>query len=89
MQDKDEICLCFHVSRKKLVNFVRVERPQRASQLSQCFGAGTGCGWCRPFLEAIFRAETEGNLPDQRLNTLTADEYARLRKKYRKQRQSE
>ena len=89
MQDKDEICLCFHVSRKKLVNFVRVERPQRASQLSQCFGAGTGCGWCRPFLEAIFLAETGRELPDQRLNTMTADQYAHLRQRYRQKRQSD
>jgi bacterioferritin-associated ferredoxin len=23
------------------------------SQLSECYGAGTGCGWCRPFLKRL------------------------------------
>jgi bacterioferritin-associated ferredoxin len=55
-----EICLCFHVSTRKVVNFIRVEKPQRVSQLSECFGAGTGCGWCRPYLEQLFAAEAEG-----------------------------
>jgi NAD(P)H-nitrite reductase large subunit len=22
--------------------------------MSECFGAGTGCGWCRPYLKKIF-----------------------------------
>ena len=39
-----KVCLCFHVSRRKLLNFLRIERPRVASQLSQCGGAGTGCG---------------------------------------------
>jgi bacterioferritin-associated ferredoxin len=82
MQDHDEICLCFSVTRRKLVNFVRVERPQRESQMSQCFGAGTGCGWCRPFLKAIFLAETGMETDDTRLDKLTASEYATLRKQY-------
>jgi NAD(P)H-nitrite reductase large subunit len=54
MDEDAEVCLCFHVTRGKLLRFLRVERPQRASQLSECFGAGTGCGWCRPFLEQMF-----------------------------------
>lgn len=29
--------------------------PKVASQLSECLGAGTGCGWCRPFLEKMYR----------------------------------
>lgn len=49
-----EVCLCFHVTLRKLLAFVRVERPHRPSQLSNCLGAGTGCGWCRPFLRALF-----------------------------------
>jgi bacterioferritin-associated ferredoxin len=51
----DELCLCFHVTKRKVVNYLRVEKPRRAGELSQCFGAGTGCGWCRPFLERLFQ----------------------------------
>ena len=38
----DKVCYCFHVSKRKLVNFVKRERPRVPSQLSQCGGAGTG-----------------------------------------------
>lgn len=55
MKPDDELCLCFHVTKRKVVNYLRVEKPSRASQLSQCGGAGTGCGWCRPFLERLFK----------------------------------
>ena len=47
------ICLCFNVNRRKIIRFIKVEKPRRASQLSECFGAGTGCGWCRPILERL------------------------------------
>ena len=57
MKPEDPICLCFHVTRRKVVNFIRVEKPRRPSQLSECFGAGTGCGWCRPFLKKILLTE--------------------------------
>ena len=53
MKPDDFVCLCFHVTRRKVVSFIRVEKPKRPSQLSQCFGAGTGCGWCRPYLERL------------------------------------
>ena len=53
MNPDDHVCLCFHVTRRKVVNYIRVEKPRRPSQLSQCFGAGTGCGWCRPYLERL------------------------------------
>jgi len=49
----DKICYCFTVSLRKLVNFARRERPSRASQMSECLGAGSGCGWCIPFLKRI------------------------------------
>ncbi len=60
MQLDDELCLCFHVSKRKVINFLRVERPQRASQLSECFGAGTGCGWCRTYLQRLFDESRSG-----------------------------
>ncbi|MEC8508376.1 MAG: (2Fe-2S)-binding protein, partial [Planctomycetota bacterium] len=50
MELDDKLCLCFHVTKRKVVNFLKVNRVRRASQLSECYGAGTGCGWCRPFL---------------------------------------
>ena len=56
MELDDELCLCFHVTKRKVVNYLRVERPQRESQLAECHGAGTGCGWCRPFLRKMFEA---------------------------------
>ncbi len=88
MQPDDEICLCFHITRRKVENFIRVERPQRAAQLSECFGAGTGCGWCRPFLEALFKAAAErGELPES--VELTAEEYTRQRAEYRESQNQE
>ena len=54
MELDDELCLCFHVSRRKVENFIRIERPRRVGQLAECYGAGTGCGWCRPFLQRLF-----------------------------------
>ena len=74
----DKVCLCFHVTRRKLVNYVRIHKPVVASQLSQCGGAGSGCGWCVPFLKQIFRQGTEA----VELEQLTADEYAQRRADY-------
>lgn len=78
MQPDDELCLCFHVTRRKVENYLRIERPRRVAQLSDCYGAGTGCGWCRPFLKALFEAAQQGDaaqLPD-------ADDYAKGRSSY-------
>jgi len=55
MQDDDEVCLCFHVTQRKLRAYLRRDCPTVASQLTDCLGAGTGCGWCRPFLEQLHR----------------------------------
>jgi bacterioferritin-associated ferredoxin len=73
-----KVCYCFHVTRRKLENFVRREKPRVASQLSQCGGAGTGCGWCIPFLRQIF--ETGGAAPQ--LEQVTPAEYAERRAAY-------
>lgn len=75
-----KICYCFHVTRRKLVNFVRQTRPRVPSQLSMCNGAGTGCGWCIPFLKQIFQQGTPGAAPE--LEQLTPEEYARRRAEY-------
>ena len=80
MELDDELCLCFHVSKRKVINYLRLERPQRESQLADCHGAGTGCGWCRPFLKKLYEAsknETEAS-PD----LPSADKYAAGRTSY-------
>ena len=76
----DELCLCFHVTKRKVVNFIRVEKPQRPSQMSECFGAGTGCGWCRPYLHKLFQAAVEGG--ETQPDLPTAADYARQRSRY-------
>jgi bacterioferritin-associated ferredoxin len=78
MQLDDEVCLCFHVSKRKILNFLRVEKPRRPGQLSECFGAGTGCGWCRSYLKRLFREASGG---DTEMDP-TPEEYARLRAAY-------
>jgi NAD(P)H-nitrite reductase large subunit len=76
----DKVCYCFRVTRRKLVNFVRIHKPKVPSQLSECGGAGTGCGWCVPFLKQIFKQGTEGDLID--LEIVTPEEYERRRAEY-------
>lgn len=75
-----KVCLCFHVSRRKLLNFMRIDRPRVPSQLSQCGGAGTGCGWCIPFLKQLHAAYLQGG--DVDLDGLTPEEYAQRRAAY-------
>ena len=80
MELDEELCLCFHVTRRKAINFIRVEKPRHVSQMSECYGAGTGCGWCRPYLKMLFErysrdADASFDLPDSR-------EYAKLRARY-------
>ncbi len=72
----DEVCLCFRVTKRKLTQYLRVTQPVVASQLSECGGAGTGCGWCVPFLKRIFEQNAD-QLP-------SAAEYAANRDAYRR-----
>jgi NAD(P)H-nitrite reductase large subunit len=76
----DKICYCFHITRRKLVNFLRQTQPRVASQLSQCGGAGTGCGWCIPFLKQLHENATKGGTSE--LESLTPEEYERRRAAY-------
>ena len=64
MELDEELCLCFHVSKRKVVNYLKVERPRRPSQLADCFGAGTGCGWCRTYLRRLFDEVIGGQKAD-------------------------
>ena len=76
----DTLCFCFHISRRKIVNYVKRERPRRASLISQCFGAGSGCGWCIPFLIRLH----EEIMGDQVIRSASIDptEYEAMRKTY-------
>ena len=58
----DDLCLCFHVTKRKVINFLRITQPRHVGQLSECFGAGTGCGWCRPYLRQLFDQARAGGV---------------------------
>lgn len=77
MKPDDKVCFCFHVSLRKLVNFIGREHPQVASQISECLSAGTGCGWCVPFLRKLHRDVESGNTAW--LDKLDFDDYEKLR----------
>lgn len=78
---EDELCICFHVPRAKVVRYVRRERPRVASLISECLSAGTGCGWCVPFLIQLHEdvmAGREVSAP------MSAEEYQARRAEYRR-----
>ena len=80
MELDDELCLCFHVTKRKVINFIRVEKPARVGQLSECFGAGTGCGWCRTYLKRLFESSTGASRASR--PTPRPREYAQARADY-------
>lgn len=80
MELDDKICYCFHVSKRKVLNFIRQRQPRVASQISECGGAGTGCGWCVPYLQRYFKANRDGEaIP---ADEITPEEYAQQRAAY-------
>jgi NAD(P)H-nitrite reductase large subunit len=76
----DKVCYCFHVTRRKLLNYCKRELPRVPSQLSECGGAGTGCGWCIPFLKQIHRQVMQGQASE--LDAISAAEYQTRRAEY-------
>lgn len=76
-----EICLCYHVTFGKLMKHMKFNKIRVASQLSECYGAGTGCGWCVPFLEKIFDQVQKGEDPTPELSE---EEYRQRRREYHK-----
>lgn len=85
MKPEDEICYCYHVSLGKLVNFAKRTQPRRASQMSQCLGAGTGCGWCIPILKRIHEQCSDGACSSEEVDAvveMTPEEYAAAREAY-------
>ncbi len=81
MKPDDLVCLCHRVSLRKLVNFMERERPQVASRLSECLGAGTGCHWCVPFLAKLHEQWQRGEAPEL---SDSAEGYAARRVEYHK-----
>ena len=81
MELDDKLCYCFHISKRKVVNFIKIHQPRVASQVSECGGAGTGCGWCVPFVKNCFneimRPEEANTAGD-----LSAEQYAQQRGEY-------
>jgi len=53
MNVDDELCMCFHVSWRKIINYVRIQNVKIPSQLAECQSAGTGCGWCRSAMRRL------------------------------------
>lgn len=81
MDQDDHVCLCFHVSRRKIVNYVKREKPPVASLISECLGAGTGCGWCVPYLKTLHKQTLAGEADPQL--PMSSEEYAKARAGYR------
>ena len=80
MEPDDHVCLCFHVSLRKVSNFIRRESPKVPSQLSECLGAGTGCRWCVPFLTKLHQQWQRGEPMDL---SVSPERYAERRAVYR------
>lgn len=84
MNPDDEVCLCFHVSLRKIRTYLEREDPPVASLISECLGAGTGCQWCVPFLKHLHKQHQGKQAPDLRVSP---EEYARERLAYHKTRE--
>ena len=92
MKPDDDVCLCFHVSQRKVCAYLKREQPKVASQLTECLGAGTGCGWCIPFLMRIHAEGVASQGEDSPSSQgaanpleISAEEYQQLRASYRQQ----
>lgn len=90
MEPDDELCLCFHVSWRKVLNYLRIHRVRLPSQLHECGGAGTGCGWCRRQLERLTDLAADSPPSAEEIDAWIAEHtpnkatYAAERKQYRR-----
>ena len=83
MQPDDKLCYCFHVTQRKVMNYLKRNELKVPSQLAECNGAGTGCGWCIPYLKKCFTLHKEHQGANEKLwLDLTAEDYAHMRAKY-------
>jgi len=81
MGPDDQICYCCHVSFRKLYHFARRHHLQKPSQMSDCLGAGTGCGWCIPILKRVYEA-AQSHVDRELIIEMTPEQYAEARRKY-------
>jgi len=81
MDPDDDVCLCFHVSLRKIRAYMARENPPVASLISECLGAGTGCQWCVPFLKHLHAMHKRGEVPD--LN-ISPERYVQARLSFHK-----
>lgn len=77
----DHVCLCFHVSLRKIRTFLAREDPPVASLISECLSAGTGCQWCVPFLKHLHAQHQRGEEPDLKVSP---ERYVQARLDYHK-----
>jgi hypothetical protein len=75
----DEVCLCFHVSLRKIRTYLARENPPVASLISECLSAGTGCMWCVPFLKHLHAQHQRGETPDLKVSP---EQYVKARSQY-------
>ena len=80
MNPDDEVCLCFHVTLRKIRTYLAREDPPVASLISECLGAGTGCMWCVPFLKHLHSQHQKGTEPDLKVSP---EQYMNSRQSYR------
>ncbi|RMH12238.1 MAG: (2Fe-2S)-binding protein [Planctomycetota bacterium] len=80
MNPDDHVCLCYRVSLRKIRAYLERENPPVASLISECLDAGTGCGWCVPYLEKLHADHQSGKTPDL---TVSPQQYAEQRKTFR------
>lgn len=83
MSPDDEVCLCFHVTLRKVRGFLERENPRVASLISECLGAGTGCMWCVPFLKHLHAMHGKGQTPDL---AVSPEKYIEARSSYKETR---
>lgn len=76
MHPDDELCLCFHVSWRKVINYIRIHRVRVPSQLAECQSAGTGCGWCRAAMRKLVERMGEDPPSAEDLERWLRDDYA-------------
>ncbi len=80
MNPDDDVCLCFHVSLRKIRAYLNAENPRVASLIGEVLSAGTGCQWCVPFLRELHRQHQRGEKPDLPFGP---EEYAEKRGEYK------
>lgn len=75
MLPDDELCLCFHVSWRKVIRYIQVHHLKVPSQVSECQGAGTGCGWCRAAIARLVHELRDSKLDVKHLEQWLSEEF--------------